>query len=95
MSLDVYNHARHMKCLSFGRGTSAYTIARLKRDAPEFAKRLAAGEFRSARAAALAAGIRKPPDPVRLRRSPATTFAANAGASRLKAAERVGRGGRP
>jgi hypothetical protein len=39
-----------------GRG-SAYLIGRLKRDAPEFAKRLAAGEFRSARAAALAAGI--------------------------------------
>jgi hypothetical protein len=33
-----------------GRG-SAYLIARLKRDAPEYAERLAAGEYRSARAA--------------------------------------------
>ena len=36
---------------------AAYLIARLKRDAPEIAERLAAGEFKSARAAAIAAGI--------------------------------------
>jgi hypothetical protein len=46
-------------------GTSvAYLIAKLKRDAPEFAERLARGEFRSARSAALAAGIIKPPTPL-------------------------------
>lgn len=40
------------------RGTSkVYLVAKLKRDAPEFAEQLAAGEFRSARACALAAGI--------------------------------------
>jgi hypothetical protein len=52
-------------------GTSAaYLIAKLKRDAPEYAERLAAGEFRSARAAALAAGIIKPtPVLVLLRRA--------------------------
>lgn len=44
--------------VSHSGGTSAaYLVAKLKRDAPEFADRLAAGEFRSARAAALAAGI--------------------------------------
>jgi hypothetical protein len=44
------------------KGTSAARIvARLKRDAPEYADRLAAGEFRSARAAGIAAGIIVPP----------------------------------
>ena len=48
---------------------AAYLVAKLKRDAPEIAERLAAGEFRSVRAAALAAGIVKPPRPlVELRR---------------------------
>ena len=53
-----------------GRG-AAYLVARLKRDAPGFAERLAAGEFPSARAAALAAGIVKPaPNPLeQLRRA--------------------------
>ena len=37
--------------LTGGRGTSAaYLVAKLKRDAPEFAERYAVGEFRSARA---------------------------------------------
>lgn len=41
-----------------GKGGSAdRLIARLKRDAPQIAERLAAGEFRSARAAAIEAGI--------------------------------------
>jgi hypothetical protein len=40
--------------------TAAYLVAKLKRDRPDIAKRLAAGEFRSARAAALAAGIIEP-----------------------------------
>ena len=37
-----------------------YLIRRLKRDAPEYAEALARGEYPSARAAALAAGILKP-----------------------------------
>ena len=40
------------------RGNSAdYLVAKLKRDAPAYAERLAAGEYRSARAAAIAAGL--------------------------------------
>jgi hypothetical protein len=43
-------------------GTSvAYLVPRLERDHPEIAEALARGEFRSVRAAALAAGIIKPP----------------------------------
>jgi hypothetical protein len=50
-------------------GTSAAAIvARLKRDAPEFAERLAAGEFRSARAAARAAGFNVDTPPLTLLR---------------------------
>jgi hypothetical protein len=41
----------------------AYLIARLKRDFPEIAKRLAAGEFKSVRAAAMAAGLIAEPTP--------------------------------
>jgi hypothetical protein len=41
------------------RGNSVgYLVAKIKRDAPEFAERLAAGEFASARACARAAGIK-------------------------------------
>jgi hypothetical protein len=43
---------------------AAYLVRRLKRDAPTIAAQLARGEFRSARAAALAAGIIRLPDPV-------------------------------
>lgn len=39
-------------------------VRRLKRDAPAIAEALARGEFKSARAAALAAGIIKPPAPL-------------------------------
>jgi len=39
----------------------AYLVSRLKRDAPEIAERLADGEFRSVRAAAIEAGIVKVP----------------------------------
>jgi hypothetical protein len=39
----------------------AYLVSRLKRDAPEVAERLADGEFRSVRAAAIEAGIVKVP----------------------------------
>jgi hypothetical protein len=44
---------------STDRGNSAgYLVAKIKRDAPEFAERLALGEFASARACARAAGIK-------------------------------------
>jgi hypothetical protein len=47
------------------RGTStAYIKARLKRDAPEIAAKLASGEIKSARAAGIAAGIVKVKTPV-------------------------------
>lgn len=45
-----------------GQGTSAeYLVRRLKRDAPEIAAALGRGEYRSARAAAIAAGIIRVP----------------------------------
>ena len=45
-------------------GTSqTYLIRRLKRDRPDIAERLARGEFKSARAAAIEAGIIKPDTP--------------------------------
>lgn len=40
---------------------AAYLVRRLKRDFPDIAVALARGEYRSARAAAIAAGIIKPP----------------------------------
>jgi hypothetical protein len=46
-----------------GSNKAAYLIARLKRDFPEIAKRLGAGEFRSVRAAAIAAGLIAEPTP--------------------------------
>jgi hypothetical protein len=51
--------------LEIGRGT-AYLKARLQRDHPEIAEALDRGEFRSARAAAIEAGIIKPVATVRL-----------------------------
>ena len=46
-------------------GTSAsYLAAKLKRDHPDIAERLANGEFRSVRAAAIEAGIIVPPTPL-------------------------------
>lgn len=50
---------------SNGGTSAAYLVARLKRDRPDIAARLAAGEFRSARAAAREAGWVKPPDPLK------------------------------
>jgi hypothetical protein len=41
---------------SFNHGSAAAIVARLKRDRPDLAAQLAAGEFKSARAAARAAG---------------------------------------
>jgi hypothetical protein len=49
---------------SDGGTSAAYLVARLKRDAPDIAKRLAKGEFRSARAAGIEAGIVKPESPL-------------------------------
>ena len=54
---------RRLRGTSSRGNTAAYLVARLKRDAPEFAARLAAGEFPSARSCALAAGIIKEPTP--------------------------------
>lgn len=51
--------------LEIGRG-AAYLKARLERDYPDVAKAFARGEHRSARAAAIAAGIIKPVPSVRL-----------------------------
>ena len=53
------NHTKQGDNSTLVRGSTsaAYLIARLKRDAPEYAERLAAGEYRSARAAAIAAGL--------------------------------------
>jgi len=52
----------------FSRGsTNAATIvAKLKRDHPDIAKQLASGEFKSARAAGIAAGIVKVPSPLEI-----------------------------
>lgn len=47
-----------------GQGTTARIIARLKRDAPDIADRLARGEFKSAAAAARAAGFKIDPSPI-------------------------------
>ena len=44
--------------------SASYLAARLARDFPKIAERLAAGEFRSVRAAAIAAGIITPPTPL-------------------------------
>lgn len=46
-------------------GTSAdYLAARIKRDRPDIAERMKGGEFRSVRAAAIEAGIVRPPTPI-------------------------------
>lgn len=59
------------------RGNSqAYLLRRLARDAPEVLDRVKAGEFKSARAAAIAAGIIKPVPTVRLVRDPPKVAAA-------------------
>jgi hypothetical protein len=44
--------------------TATYLVRRLKRDHPEIAEALARGEFKSARAAGIAAGIVKPKTPL-------------------------------
>ena len=48
---------------SVGRG-APYLAARIKRDRPDIAARVKAGEFKSMRAAAIEAGIIKPPTPL-------------------------------
>jgi hypothetical protein len=58
--------SRHDKIMSTQQGTSAdYLAARIKRDRPDIAARVEAGEFKSMRAAAIEAGIVKPPCPVK------------------------------
>jgi hypothetical protein len=49
-----------------GRGSTSaeYLVRRLKRDRPDIAKALADGEYKSARAAGIAAGIVKVPSPL-------------------------------
>ena len=61
--------------LEIGRG-AAYLKARLRRDAPELAKALERGQFRSVRAAAIEAGIIKPVPTIRLVDDPAKVAAA-------------------
>jgi hypothetical protein len=51
---------------SKGGNSADYLAARIKRDRPDIAARVEAGEFRSMRAAALEAGIIKPPCPVKV-----------------------------
>jgi len=48
-----------------GGNKADYLAARIKRDRPDIAARVEAGEFRSMRAAAIEAGIVKPPCPVK------------------------------
>ena len=74
--------------VSHGRGNAQeYLVRRLKRDAPEIAAALGRGEFRAARAAAIAAGILKEATPVeRLLRA----WARASGADRREFLGRVG-----
>jgi hypothetical protein len=55
--------------LNKGSTTAERIVAKLKRDHPDIAKRLADGEFKSARAAALAAGIKVGQSPLQALRS--------------------------
>lgn len=60
------NQVDNVNLISAKGGNSAdYLAARIKRDRPDIAARVEAGEFRSMRAAALEAGIVKPPCPVK------------------------------
>ncbi len=53
--------------LDNNRGTSAaHLTARIARDAPAVHERMKAGEFPSVRAAAIEAGVVKPPDPIKV-----------------------------
>jgi hypothetical protein len=51
-----------------GSNQAEYLVRRLKRDRPDIAARLGRGEFKSARAAGIAAGILKVPTPLDLLR---------------------------
>ena len=66
----------HDNVRGFG-NSAAYLVAKLKRDAPEFAERLAAGEFKSARAAARAAGFKVDTPPLTLARRAWKRMSAN------------------
>ena len=84
-----------------GRGARPNLVARLKRDHPDIAERLAAGEFHSARAAAIAAGIIVPPTPLdqvlrafrRLSAEDQAAFAAAAGFRPVDAPRNASDGG--
>jgi hypothetical protein len=58
---DGENSGDNIKAVSqpHGSNSAAYLVRRLKRDAPEIAEALARGEYPSARAAGIAAGIVK------------------------------------
>jgi hypothetical protein len=56
ISEDVFQQGDNVTLVERG-NTAAYLAARIKRDFPEIAEQLAAGQFRSVRAAAKAAGI--------------------------------------
>lgn len=55
------NQVANGKLKSDGTNAASYLVRRLKRDAPKVAEALAQGKYPSARAAAIAAGIVKPP----------------------------------
>lgn len=59
-----------------GSNSQAYLLRRLARDAPEILERVKAGEFKSARAAAIEAGIIRPVPTVRLVDDPVKVAAA-------------------
>lgn len=60
------NSSDNVRTVSEFGNKAEYLIRRLKRDAPEIAKALARGEYKSARAAAIAAGIVHPPTPYQI-----------------------------
>jgi hypothetical protein len=61
----ISDQADNISLNSSGHGTSAaYLAARLRRDFPEIADKLAAGKFKSVRAAAIAAGLITPKNPL-------------------------------
>jgi hypothetical protein len=65
-SETAQNQVDNVNLIRRNGGNSAdYLAARIKRDRPDLAARVEAGEFRSMRAAALEAGIVKPACPVK------------------------------
>jgi hypothetical protein len=58
------NRDANGKSVPTGSNSATYLVRRLKRDAPDVAKALARGEYKSVRQAAIAAGIVKVPTPL-------------------------------